>query len=581
MAQNWATQLDGHRCASLRLLVMQHVASELKFAGDGERCAWHAAQALATRNSRDSASTLWHYCRARDPAGVIRTLRRSAGLLAVWPETDELVREADGLECTPHQRVDLWLARAQVERTRRKSSNELFAYEQARRVAQAAEAPLLLGIVHSALGRYYDLRDTDRALSFYQDSVEFLREERSALHNGDALGHFVVALARLAWLYLLRNDGRSKPLLDKAENLRREHSVPTEALGVLEQAWGEYWHRAGDKVRSLEHRYRALNIFERLGDERSIVATQVNIAFDLAVRGERGRAIEALRQTLQAARAGVLEGEQAFVVHLNLGENLCSAGDYEGAIEHGQLALSRSLADGLTLGAFNARYNLAEAHYMRFRDLGNPSDESAGDELVQAALIEPGRDVPPSSLALLRKLKDTVLGVKQLPEPYRLLPREMAIHYQEVDEIERQRLNLAIPTDPESQARAQLAIARAYLIISTKEREAALALIHKHGLQARFAVEFDDLKQAFNRGLTREQQLADGWKQSAADLVDDARRAPLIAHLMREGSINKSRYAQLHGVSLATASKHLGLLTERGLLIQRGKGPSTRYELPK
>jgi len=63
-------------------------------------------------------------------------------------------------------------------------------------------------------------------------------------------------------------------------------------------------------------------------------------------------------------------------------------------------------------------------------------------------------------------------------------------------------------------------------------------------------------------------------------VVDDTRRALLIAHLVREGSINKSGYTELCCVSPATASKHLGLLMERGLLVQLGKGPSTRYELP-
>ena len=92
--------------------------------------------------------------------------------------------------------------------------------------------------------------------------------------------------------------------------------------------------------------------------------------------------------------------------------------------------------------------------------------------------------------------------------------------------------------------------------------------------------ELDALRQTFERELTREQQLAAAWKQAAADLVDDARRAALIAHLLKDGAVNKSAYGDLCGVAPATASKHLGLLMERGLLVQRGKGPATRYELP-
>jgi Fic family protein len=54
----------------------------------------------------------------------------------------------------------------------------------------------------------------------------------------------------------------------------------------------------------------------------------------------------------------------------------------------------------------------------------------------------------------------------------------------------------------------------------------------------------------------------------------------LLDHLFRAGSIQKSIYAQVCGVGLATASKHLATLAERGLLEQTGKGPSTRYVLP-
>ena len=76
-----------------------------------------------------------------------------------------------------------------------------------------------------------------------------------------------------------------------------------------------------------------------------------------------------------------------------------------------------------------------------------------------------------------------------------------------------------------------------------------------------------------------EQRLLASWKQRGADLLDDARRSALVESLLRDGSVNKSTYAELCGVSPATASKHLAALTERALLQQTGKGPSTRYLL--
>ena len=90
----------------------------------------------------------------------------------------------------------------------------------------------------------------------------------------------------------------------------------------------------------------------------------------------------------------------------------------------------------------------------------------------------------------------------------------------------------------------------------------------------------DALRAAFDRALTREQQLARRWARDARDVLAAERSAPVLRHLAQAGSINKSTYAQLCSVGPATASKHLGLLADRGLLVQTGHGPSTRYTLP-
>jgi DNA-binding transcriptional ArsR family regulator len=203
---------------------------------------------------------------------------------------------------------------------------------------------------------------------------------------------------------------------------------------------------------------------------------------------------------------------------------------------------------------------------------------------VAAALSAPDADSNPSARDALRKLKADVLGAAPPParagEVELLMPAEVVVHADEWADVQQQRQSLSIPAAPETHARAHLAIAQAYAAIAAKEREAALALIEQHGLRTQFITELDDLRQTFERELTREQQLAAAWRQAATDVVDDSRRAALIAYLLREGAVNKSGYGELCGVAPATASKHLAMLTERGLLVQLGKGPATRYELP-
>jgi tetratricopeptide (TPR) repeat protein len=580
MAITWA---EGAQSAASRSSLRQFALQELLADPESAdaRQAWHRSQVGAAEAAGDPASALWHAWRATDAAAFVQTLLRHAAALAVEPETDALIERVAAADLSPRLLVDLNLARAALARTRNTAERELRALEQARQVAQAAHDRLLLGITHSALGKYHEPRDADRAFACYQDAADFLHDLGPEQGDAQALAHFVTTFARLAWLYLLRNDARSKAVLDHAQALRQQFPVPDEVLGMLEQVWGEYWSRSGDPARALEHRFRALNIFERLGDQRSVLAACLNIGFDLAARGDHERALAYAQRILDASRTGQAEPAVVVGAHLNIGAVRFWAADFGAAIAEYSQALDISLACGLRLHAFRARYNLAEAHYARFRDHGNADDERTGDAWVAEVLAASGSESIRNVVDSVRGLKTEILGHRNAPEDgNRLLPGEDAVHFDEMAEVHRQRQVLAVPGNPETHARAHLAAARAYLAIAAKEREAARALIDKHGLQATFSAEFAELQNTFARELTREQHVVVAWKQAAADLVDDSRRAALVAHLLREGAINKSGYGSLCGVAPATASKHLGLLAGRGLLVQRGKGPSTRYELP-
>ena len=138
---------------------------------------------------------------------------------------------------------------------------------------------------------------------------------------------------------------------------------------------------------------------------------------------------------------------------------------------------------------------------------------------------------------------------------------------------------LALPLPPREQASAHLAIAMAYLAVSVQEREAALAVIQRHGLDEQFHAEFERLRQAFHRSQSRHEQLAQLWRERAGDLLQADARAAVLTHLLNEGALGRSQYATLCAVGPTTASKHLGLLAARGLLIQIGRGPSTSYRL--
>jgi len=253
--------------------------------------------------------------------------------------------------------------------------------------------------------------------------------------------------------------------------------------------------------------------------------------------------------------------------------------DFDAAIAHYQAALALARESHQHVIVNRARYSLAEAHFKRFQMTADPVDEQTGDAHVAAGLAAAPAETEAHLREGMRTVKEEILGTQPSPALERLIPEEHAAHPEEMAEVQRQRTVLAVPMPPEVQVRAHIAIARAYLAISTKEREAALALIQKHQLSDDFDADFAALHSTFQRELTREQRLAAVWQEQAADLLHE-HCVPVLGHVLRQGAINKSAYAELCGVGAATASKHLGLLAQRGLLEQTGKGPSTRYLLP-
>lgn len=565
------------RRLSLRRMVEAEAQRQLGLDDLGLR-AWHGRQVARALARRDAVSALWHQLQGGDANGFVTTLRTHAAALAGEPETDALVERLDVAALDGRTQFALWMARAALNRTRNAADREQQAYERAVQIANGGGDRVLLGIAYGALGKFYEPRDGDRAFACYEDSAEYLRDADPA--DGEAATQRLTTLVRLAWLYAMRNDPRSRTVLDSAEALRRGVVIADDVLGMLEQTWGEYWRRAGELRKALDHKYRALNIFERIADRRSVLITYLNLSSIHAETQEFERAIDYAQRILDVAARNVVEPELVTSTHLNLGATYFWQGRYDEAIEQYQLALDRALQADLRLHAHRAHYNLAEAYYKRFQLAGDAQDEQRGDLHAAAGMNAPLSETTQALAEASRTLKAEVLGAQALPAKDRLLPEESAVHFAEMADVQRHRAVLAVPMAADAHVRARLAIANAYLAISVKEREAALQLIERHGLGERFATELGRLRATFDRDLTIEQRLMAQWKQQAADLLDDGRRAALIERLLSEGAVNKSGYAELCGLSPATASKHLALLAERGLLQQSGKGPSTRYRLP-
>lgn len=575
-----------------RRLALRRVAQELHLSRIGPlderaRIDWHIRQAAARRLSGDPLSALWHALQAADVQLFLTVLHGHALELAGDSETDALLERFSARSLTQRQRVDLLLARAALHRNRQAADRELKVLEEALRLAQQHEDPLQLGVVHGALGKFHESRDGDRAFACYETSVNFFREAGADRADGDAAdaadtSAYVTTLVRLAWQYVLRNDPRARAVLDAADAQVRERKVGADVQGMLEQTAGEYWRRAGELDRAIAAKHRALLIFERLGDRRSMLVTHLNLISLYWEAKDYERAIDAARPIQAAAATGPVEPAILASTHINLGVAYFWKGDEERAVSEYEVALDVALRANLRLQANRAHYNLAELFYKRFAAGGDPAHEHRADAHIAAMLGAPSSEITPAMVDAARRLKGEVLGTGESSgDENRLLPMEAAIHTEVMTEIGRHRSLLALPVPPEEHARARLAIVAAYQAIAQAEYRAAVAHLEAHGLQERFGADLVRLRSdSAHDGNDSARALSRSWMDRAQDLLNEAKRNAVIARLLRDGAINKSGFAELCGVSPATASKHLVALAGRGLLQQTGKGPSTRYVLP-
>jgi hypothetical protein len=116
-----------------------------------------------------------------------------------------------------------------------------------------------------------------------------------------------------------------------------------------------------------------------------------------------------------------------------------------------------------------------------------------------------------------------------------------------------------------------------YLGIAVSERERGLALLSGRSPSAMITQRLQALADAFQRSLSLEEALIERWRDDANGVVPQSKLADLAKHLARSDTIKKSTYASICAVSPATASKHLALLAQSGLLVRANRGRATLF----
>ncbi len=533
---------------------------------------------LHRTQQRDHLSTFWRLLRSEQTRGAIEYAGEHFTSFCEYELIDPLLDQVANGAQEVHERIGLSLLRARIAQSQNRPEAQAQELRRALELASSVNDLLALARVYAATARSAELRDVDRAMADYRASIDhYDRILLSAPDDAERLdSERVAASIRLAWLYIQRNDPTATHLVAHCEARANDANTDIETLASLAQARAELSRRVGDRQTAISANLRALQFYERTANTSQALRVCGTLVLLYGELKELPLAREYADRVFRNERLGV-EAHTVAATYLNLGVAYFWSDEFDAAIDAYQCALDIASKNRLHPLTGRAHYNMAETFYRRLRITNDAVDERFGDTHVEFAVSIWERSGDKAACEATRNLKSTVLGLREHLVYDRLLPAELAAHFDELTRIQAQRLAMQRANCDEARALALLSVAKEYLDIAVKERERALALLRDRSISAAVDERLRALSEAFHRSLSLEESLIERWRNESKGVVPEDKLDRLAKHLARSDTIKKSTYATLCAVSPATASKHLALLAQSGLLVKANRGRATLF----
>jgi tetratricopeptide (TPR) repeat protein len=576
LAERLFAPLARDRFASL----CDFVQTNARGATDADERNAAASQRLNLYRSRrfDDLVALWRFLSEKRTEEAIDQVSNRLASLCSYENIDTLLDRIDDTTQETSIGVKWLLLRARVAHSQNRAEVERQWLRRALETASRANDALSLARVYAATAREAELREVDRAMADYRESLShFDRICSNAAATSPHIDSERIAVSiRLAWLYIQRNDPTAAHLVEHCEAQANDNNTDIDTLASLAQARAELSRRLGDRQTAINANLRALQFYERTANNSQALRVCGTLVLLYGESKDLVRAREYAQRVFEYERRGV-EVHTVAATYLNLGVALFWSDRFDEAIDAYRNTLDLAVQHRLRPLAGRAHYNLAEAFYRRHRVANDIADEHFGDTHVEFALAiwEKAGDKVASEAT--RNLKGTVLGLREHLVYDRLLPAELAAHFDELTRIQSQRLAIQRAISDEARALAHLAVAKEYLDIAVKERERALALLRDRSITVAIDRRLRELSDAFHRSLSLEESIIERWRSGSKGVVPEEKLDRLAKHLARSDTIKKSTYASLCAVSPATASKHLALLAQSGLLVKANRGRATLF----
>jgi tetratricopeptide (TPR) repeat protein len=545
---------------------------------------WHCEISLSLAQHGHAMDAAWHLCRAKQWVDLAELLRRRALELASSTEHKALSQTLRRAEVELTSRVELALGESVMWRCLGDTDAESDCLRLALRTAEFVNddmRALHLAEALYGLGYFYNARDPEQALTHLEAACQqLLVSSHHVPHIEQARlqSIYVSALAAQAFIQLRCNNPQALSLLKSALSAANEcEQLTVDTQCILLKAQAEAARCNDELSEALRFRQKALVLYERVGDLREVLDSKVNLGQLLMQLGRATEGREVCKQILRMARTLCVRPEGLAGTYVAIAAADMVLGDLDSAVWHLTNVLRISQQFDLPRHQLSGLMNLAEVHFLRLKQHGEIEDERSGDEYAERARELASRLGLTQYETKAQTLKQATLNPQTAT--HHLLPIETSAHPGEFAKIEALRAELALPRPPAQRARTHVALSQLYLRIAAKERDAARGLMQTHSLSD-LESELEALQQTWAHDGNLASQLNSRWREQVGDWLTDSQRKAVLERLLAEGSLSKSSYGEAAEVSPATASKHLGLLADKGLLEQQGRGPATRYVLP-
>lgn len=458
---------------------------------------------------------------------------------------------------------------------------ETYHLELALGAAHQSRSNLAIGLCQSAIAQLEMTSDLGSAESRAKQALNYLN---NALHENlsapqiDIISDIALVRLRLAWIHVRRGAPIGKKIFQEAVDLCVGRSVSSLVQATVNIVESEICRREGKLAEALNLEREGILNLEASGNTYALLLGYNNLGLIHTESGDSKLGIEYCSRVVNALELLRLNAPLLENAKINIGVAYMYQGNFEKSIQIFNEALTLNKETGRKLNTMTIHFNLAECFYKCHLATGLERDIHNGD--IHREITESiARDLNiPNVMKTAQELKSTVLGDAirgdQFSEVGDFAPVE------EISRIVDLRDRLASACDLKEIAFLRLELSRMYLKLAVSERSEAINVAKSHNFYDSISDSVSELNQRWLVPLDFEQELCRRWRVDLGDLVSTEKIVRLIKRLSTNGYLSKSSYGETAEVSPATASKHLGLLADKGLLQQQGRGPATRYVLP-